>query len=61
MIAILDSATSLQDSGALRSNHLEALKGDGQGQYSIRINDQWHICFEWWADGPHRVAVVDYH
>ena len=60
-LQILDSATSLQDLGALRSNHLEALKGDRQGQYSIRINDQWRICFEWRADGSHRVEIVDYH
>ena len=60
-VQTLDIATSLQDLGALRSNHLEALKGDRQGQYSIRINDQWRICFEWWTDGPHRVEVVDYH
>lgn len=60
-LQILDSATSLQDLGALRSNHLEALKGDRQGQYSIRVNDQWRICFEWRSDGPHRVEIVDYH
>jgi len=60
-LQILDSATSLQDLGALRSNRLEALKGDRQGQYSIRVNDQWRICFEWRSDGPHRVEIVDYH
>ena len=42
----LDAATSLLDLG-LPGNHLEALKGDRKGQYSIRINDQWRICFEW--------------
>jgi len=45
---------------ALRSNHLEALKGDWQGQYNIRVNDQWCIYFEWRIDGPYRVEVVDY-
>ena len=60
-LQLLDSAVSLQDLAALRSNHLEALKGNRQGQYSIRINDQWRICFEWRVDGPYRVEMVDYH
>jgi addiction module HigA family antidote len=44
-------------------NRLERLKGDRQGQYSIRINEQWRICFEWPEDshGPHNVEIVDYH
>jgi proteic killer suppression protein len=42
-------------------NHLEALKGDRKGQYSIRIDEQWRICFVWRADGPHDVEIVDYH
>jgi proteic killer suppression protein len=42
-------------------NRLEALKGDRKGQHSIRINDQWRICFRWQADGPHDVAILDYH
>ena len=42
-------------------NHLEALKADRKGQYSIRINDQWRICFIWKADGAHEVEIVDYH
>lgn len=42
-------------------NMLEALSGDRKGQYSIRINDQWRICFRWLSDGPHDVAIVDYH
>lgn len=42
-------------------NHLEALKADRKGQYSIRINDQWRICFTWKADGAHEVEIVDYH
>ncbi|OFN75917.1 MULTISPECIES: type II toxin-antitoxin system RelE/ParE family toxin [unclassified Corynebacterium] len=42
-------------------NRLEALKGDRRGQYSIRINDQWRICFRWTALGPEEVEIVDYH
>ncbi len=58
----LDSALSLLDLN-LPGNRLEALKGDRQGQYSIRINDQWRICFEWPKDspGPVKVEIVDYH
>ena len=50
--------------GSLRippGNQLEALKGDRRGQHSIRINDQWRICFVWHDDGPYRVEIVDYH
>ncbi len=43
----LDAATTLEDLAALPGNRFEALKGDRQGQYSIRVNDQWRICFEW--------------
>ena len=59
----LEAAVELRDLGALPGNHLEALKGDRKGQYSIRINDQWRICFEWPADapGPSNVEIVDYH
>jgi len=58
----LDAATSLRDLD-LPGNRLEALKGDRKGQHSIRVNDQWRICFEWpkGADGPTNVEVVDYH
>jgi len=42
-------------------NQLEALKGDRKGQHSIRINDQWRICFVWRKDGAHQVEIVDYH
>jgi proteic killer suppression protein len=58
----LEAATSLLDLG-LPGNRLEALKGDRQGQYSIRINDQWRICFEWpkGSPGPVNVEIVDYH
>jgi proteic killer suppression protein len=62
-LRILDAASSLGDLAALNSNRLEALKGDRKGQYSIRINDQWRICFEWSKDepGPSKVEIVDYH
>ena len=42
-------------------NRLEALKGNRKGQYSIRINDPWRVCFRWETDGPHDVEIVDYH
>jgi proteic killer suppression protein len=42
-------------------NHLEALKGNRKGQHSIRINDQWRICFVWHTDGAYQVEIVDYH
>jgi toxin HigB-1 len=58
----LDAATSLLDLD-LPGNRLESLKGDRKGQYSVRINDQWRICFEWLkgAPGPSNVEIVDYH
>jgi toxin HigB-1 len=59
----LESATSLRDLAALPGNRFEALLGGRKGQYSIRINGQWRICFEW-ADlslGPTNVEIVDYH
>ena len=62
-LRILDAATSLADLAALNSNRLEALKGNRKGQYSMRINDQWRICFKWSKDepGPSNVEIVDYH
>lgn len=59
----LDAATSMDDLAALPGNRFETLKGDRRGQYSIRINDQWRICFEWpkRSRGPTNVEVVDYH
>ncbi len=59
----LESATSLRDLAALPGNRFEALIGDRKGQYSIRINDQWRICFEWGDQppGPSNVEIVDYH
>ncbi|MEQ1867087.1 MAG: type II toxin-antitoxin system RelE/ParE family toxin [Micropepsaceae bacterium] len=60
-LQVLTDATSLEDLRALRSNRLEALKGDRRGQYSIRINDQWRICFQF-SDGEARnVEIIDYH
>lgn len=62
-LEILDAATGLADLRGLPSNRLEALRGDRAGQYAIRINRQWRICFEWpdGADGPSNVEIVDYH
>lgn len=62
-LRILDAAANLGDLAALNSNRLKALKGDRKGQYSIRVNDQWRICFEWPSDapGPRNVEIVDYH
>ena len=62
-LEILDGATSLDDLRALPSNRLEALKHDRKGQFSIRINDQWRVCFEWppGEAGPSNVEIVDYH
>ena len=59
----LEAATALKDLAALPGNRFEALAGDRKGQYSIRINDQWRICFEWpdRAPGPSNVEIVDYH
>ena len=59
----LDAATSLKDLAALPGNRLEALHGDRQRQYSIRVNDQWRICFEWSesSPGPVNVEIIDYH
>ena len=59
----LESAVTPQDLDALPGNRFEALAGDRKGQYSIRINDQWRICFEWpdSSPGPVNVEIVDYH
>ena len=62
-LEILEAATTLDDLRALPSNRLEALRGDRRGQWSIRINDQWRICFEWppSAPGPSNVEITDDH
>jgi proteic killer suppression protein len=59
----MEAATSIRDLAALPGNRFEALAGDRKGQYSIRINDQWRICFEWedGAIGPSNIEIVDYH
>ena len=59
----LEAAVALKDLAALPGNRFEILKGDRKGQYSIRINDQWRVCFEWpqKARGPINVEIVDYH
>jgi proteic killer suppression protein len=60
-LLILHSARKLGDLRALPGNRLEALKGDRKGQHSIRINDQWRICFEWRDGDAFGVEIVDYH
>ena len=62
-LAILNAAPSLDTLRALPSNRLEALRGDRAGQFSIRVNQQWRICFEWpdGQAGPSNVEIVDYH
>ena len=59
----LEAAVAISDLAALPGNRLEALRGDRRGQWSIRINDQWRICFEWpeGSPGPTNVEIVDYH
>ena len=61
-LSILNAAPSLDTLRALPSNRLEALKGNREGQFSIRINRQWRICFTWTeGQGPANVEIVDYH
>jgi toxin HigB-1 len=59
----LEAALALKDLAVLPGNRFEALAGDRKGQYSIRINDQWRVCFEWpgGASGPSNVEIIDYH
>ena len=59
----LEAAASLKDLAVLPGNRFESLKGDRKGQYRIRVNDQWRICFEWpsRSPGPVNVEIVDYH
>jgi len=59
----LEAAVTLKDLAVLPGNRLEALKGDRKGQYSVRVNDRWRVCFEWAEDapGPSNVEIVDYH
>jgi proteic killer suppression protein len=58
---MLDATWQLRDLAAVAGNRLEALKGDRKGQYSIRINDQWRICFVWRESDAFDVEIVDYH
>ena len=60
-LEILDATEVLQDLRVPPSNHLEKLSGDRKGQYSIRINKQWRICFEWRDGDAYNVEIVDYH
>jgi len=57
----IDSATRLGELNAPPGNRLEALKGDRAGQHSIRVSDQWRVCFRWESDGVYDVEIVDYH
>lgn len=60
-LTMLDNATDLKDLLSPPGNRLEMLIGERAGQHSIRINDQWRICFVWKADGPYAVEITDYH
>ena len=60
-LQMLDDASELRDLMAPPANRLEALKYERKGQHSIRINDQWRVCFVWTSAGPEQVEIVDYH
>jgi len=60
-LAMLDAAQSLDFLRSPPGNRLEALRGDRVGQWSLRINDQWRLCFAWGDSGPSDVEIVDYH
>lgn len=60
-LVTLDAAESLEDLGVLPGNRLEKLSGDRRGQYSIRINDQWRICFVWKGGDAYEIEIADYH
>jgi proteic killer suppression protein len=60
-LLIIDAAETLNDLRVPPGNRLERLRGERVGQYSIRINDQWRICFTWSAAGPANVEIIDYH
>jgi proteic killer suppression protein len=60
-LRLINNARSLPDLRVPPGNRLEALKGERVGQYSIRINEQWRICFNWQDGGPSNVGIVDYH
>ncbi|HDS1816889.1 TPA: type II toxin-antitoxin system RelE/ParE family toxin [Pseudomonas putida] len=60
-LAMLDAATELRDLRSPPGNRLEQLSGNRAGQHSIRVNDQWRVCFTWTENGPANVEIVDYH
>jgi proteic killer suppression protein len=60
-LRMIDAAASINDLRVPPGNRLEALQGERKGQYSIRINDQWRICFEWREGNAYGVEIVDYH
>ena len=60
-LVILDAAETLDDLRVPPGNRLEKLKGERRGQYSVRINDQWRLCFEWSDGDAYNVEVIDYH
>jgi len=60
-LIMLHRSVSLNDLRVPPSNRLEALKGERNGQHSIRLNNQWRLCFEWHTDGVYEVEIVDYH
>ena len=60
-LVLIDAATDLQDLRVPPGNRLESLRGSLKGQWSIRINDQWRICFKWQNGNAHEVEITDYH
>ena len=60
-LAQVNAVTELRHLRVPPGNRLEELKGNRRGSFSIRINDQWRVCFRWEPDGPHDVEIVDYH
>ncbi len=60
-LQLLHTVTRLEDLRVPPGNRLEALKGDRKGQHSLRLNDQWRLCFRWQAGNAHDVEIVDYH
>jgi len=60
-LIMVHRARDLNDLRIPPANHMKALKGERKGQHSVRINDQWHICFEWHKEGVYNVEITDYH
>lgn len=60
-LRMLDAATTIEDLRIPSGNRLEKLRGDRAGQWSIRVNDQWRLCFEWHGSDAYQVELVDYH